>query len=272
MGTVPPPPELPPEATTAEEASAEPVVETPPRPRRGRLPMLLASAALLGVVAGVATGYTVQTARKPTALAPLSQHTLKYPKKHLPADKAQPLPAKDDNRVATDGDLRELLLPKPKGKQDSSVFSDEDGWVPLVDYVRDYDAPDYMFRELGSTDGVRRIARRAWSGAGNRDVLVELVQFRDLSSRGSDEFLTGQQSYMSDDAHAGNEGSPLKGSGNGRYWVFDEPRRKAGYLPQYSARALAEHGDIVLDIHVFDTKPISEKAIRALAEKQLERL
>lgn len=271
MGTVPPPPELPPEAPPAEEAPAEPVAETPPRPRRGRLPMLLASAALLGVVAGVATGYTVQAARKPTALPPLSQHTLKYPKKRLSADDVQPLAAKHDHRVKTDGDLRELLVPKPKGTQTSKTFGSQDGWVPLIRYARGYESPDGVFTSLARKN-FRRAARRAWQGDGNREVIVDLVQFRDQSTRDSNDWVIGQRSYMSDDAEAGNEGSPLEGSGNGRYWVYDQPHRKPGYLPLYAARALAERGDIVMDINILDTKPISEKTIRTLAEKQLERL
>lgn len=269
MGTVPPPPELPPEAPPAEETPAEPVAETPPRPRRGRLPMLLASAALLGVVAGVATGYTVQAARKPTALPPLSQHTLKYPKKHVPTDEVTPVAAKHDHGAKTNGDLRKLLLPKPKGAGKADLIFASDGWVTITDYARHYEKPDRMFRNL--SNGARRVASRSWRQHG-QDVSVDLIQFRDYNIRHAADFAMGQQGYMDEDDFAGYDGKALDGSGNGRYWGDHTANRKPGYLPAYAARAVAYRGNVVMDIHIYDTEPISEKAIRTLAEKQLERL
>ncbi|WP_241027683.1 hypothetical protein [Streptomyces verrucosisporus] len=63
-------------------------------PRRGRTALLLACAALLGTVGGLAGGYTVQADRAPTPLPPLSQAELSYPKKPLPEDEApEPLTA-----------------------------------------------------------------------------------------------------------------------------------------------------------------------------------
>ncbi len=38
------------------------------------------------------------------------------------------------------------------------------------------------------------------------------------------------------------------------------------------ARAFGYRGDTMFDLNFFDTKPLSEKAIKALALKQLERL
>ncbi|CAM5228219.1 hypothetical protein SMICM304S_11183 [Streptomyces microflavus] len=42
-------------------------------------------------------------------------------------------------------------------------------------------------------------------------------------------------------------------------------------LPALPRRALAA-GDIMIDINITDSKPISKKDIRVLAERQLERL
>jgi hypothetical protein len=301
MGTVPPPPEQQPPETVVpaqpatEELAAEengtpgaaadattreapPVEEAtpdasdaPPEPagrRRGRLPLLLASAALLGIVAGVATGYTVQADRKPTALPPLSQHTLAYPKKRLSADEVTPLPAKYDHRVKTDGDLRKLLLPKPKGAQKADLLHPQGGWLSIADYAQHFMSPGEMFRTL-STEDVRRIASRSWQLHG-RDVSVDLVQFQDFGQREADSFTDDQQRYMPGDEWAGYRGKALPGSGNGRYWGGRKADREPGYLPEYTARALAYRGDIVMDIQIYDTHPISEKIIRALAEKQLE--
>ncbi|MCC8479420.1 hypothetical protein LMJ41_16200 [Streptomyces globisporus] len=83
-----------------------------PRPRpRGRTTPIIAAAALLGIVGGVAVGYGVQAEREPTPPAALSQPGLGYPAKPLSADRAPaPLPAAQDRRVKTDGDLRKLLV------------------------------------------------------------------------------------------------------------------------------------------------------------------
>ncbi|MBK3589069.1 hypothetical protein JHN49_37485, partial [Streptomyces sp. MBT57] len=82
----------------------------------------------------------------------------------------------------------------------------------------------------------------------------------------------GQLSYMPEAAKgAGNAGDPLEGTGSGRYFLY-AVEREAGYLPFYRARALAVRGDIMIDINITDSKPISKKDIRVLAERQLERL
>lgn len=291
MGTVPPPPELPPERppsalpaeedaveqhvagageTAAPEAASTDEQSAARRPRRGRLPLLLASAALLGIVAGVATGYTVQAARKPTALPPLSQHTVKYPKKRLSADEVTPVGVKHDHRAKTDGDLRKLLVPKPKGAGKVDLFLVGDGWVSLAAYAQQYQKPDRMFRSL-SEEHVRRIASRSWRQHG-LDVSVQLIQFRDHSIRHAAQFAIGQQVYMHRDDFAGYEGKDLPGSGAGRYWGDHTADRHPGYLPMYTARAVARRGNLVMDVHIYDIHPISEKTIRTVAEKQLERL
>jgi hypothetical protein len=252
-----------------EQTASEEQPSPAPRPRRGRLPLLLASAALLGIVAGVATGYTIQAGRKPTALPPLSQHTLKYPKKRLSADEVTPVGAQHDHGAKTNGDLRKLLLPKPKGADKADVTIDVDGWVSFTEYAAEYQKPDRMFRTLAT--GVRRIAERSYKQHGV-NVYVDLIQFKDFGIRHAANFTTGQQSYMDSDEFAGYGGKDLAGSGNGRYWGDSTGHQLPGYVRAYAARALAYRGNVVMDIHVYDTHPISEKTIRALAEKQLERL
>jgi hypothetical protein len=73
------------------------------------------------------------------------------------------------------------------------------------------------------------------------------------------------------EAGAGNEGDLVKGSGEGRYYVYDVDRQP-GFLPYYRARAVMHRGDIMIEINLFDTRPISKKDIRTLAEQQLERV
>ena len=56
------------------------------------------------------------------------------------------------------------------------------------------------------------------------------------------------------------------------WYYVHEPDAKPGYQTSYVARAFGYRGDTMFDLNFFDTKPLSEKAIKALALKQLERL
>lgn len=100
-------------------APIEPPAEAPVPGRarpRGRTALLIAAAALLGISGGAAVGYGIQAERPPTPLPALSQAELAYPAKALPADKVPaPLPASQDHRVRTDGDLRKLIIDPRRG-------------------------------------------------------------------------------------------------------------------------------------------------------------
>ncbi|MFF2526636.1 hypothetical protein [Streptomyces liangshanensis] len=253
----------------------------PPR-RRGRTTLIVGVAALLGAVAGTATGYTIQADRPPTALPPLSQPGLAYPAKALPAGtKVKALSAEEDSQVRRDGDLRELLISKPAGSREGGQSLIEDGWIPLSAYALHYESEDYMFEHL-LREGFRRVAAVSWEEGQDRQGEVNLVQFhagadegvlhlRARSDGGVSGIARGQLLDTASKRGAGNPGDPIKGSGNGRYFLF-KAQHKPGYLPLYRARAVAYRGDIMMDINLFDSKPIGEKDIRTLAERQLERL
>ncbi|SDN50321.1 hypothetical protein [Streptomyces wuyuanensis] len=250
---------------------ASPGVPVPPGPaprRRGRTALLLAVAAVIGISGGTAVGYKVQADRPPTPLPALNQPGLAYPAKPLPAaDVPDPLSAAEDRRVKTDGDLRKLLVPSPKGARASEAGAG-DGWVDTATYAQYFEGPAGMFARLTESD-LRRVARVAWSQGEHKDVDVSLVQFR--SGEGAIHHAESQLGYLPDPEHAGNDGAPLKGSGNGRYYLFPV-EREAGYLPLYRARAVFQRGDVMVDINIFDTKRIGRTEIRSLAERQLERL
>ncbi|MFD4814722.1 hypothetical protein [Streptomyces sp. NPDC058418] len=252
-------------------AEPQPAAARPPR-RRGRTTLIIAAAAVLGIVGGIATGYTIQADRPPTPLAALSQPGLAYPAKSLPKGKGvEPLSAKEDGRVKTDGDLRKLLVAKPSGARKTEAPWINDGWVSLNSYALDFESEDYMFEELARTD-LRRVAAVAWTQGQYRDTNITLVQFQANSSLGAFDHADSQHSYMPDaEDGAGNNGEPIKGSGNGHYYLY-KVKREAGYMPLYRARAIAQRGDVMVDINIFDVKPISKKDIRTLAERQLERL
>ncbi|WP_179500235.1 hypothetical protein [Streptomyces sp. WZ.A104] len=258
-------------------AAPEAPVGTPgPRRRpRGRTTLIITAAALLGISGGVAVGYGIQAERPPTPLSALSQPGLGYPAKALPADRVPaPLPVAQDRQVKTDGDLRKLLVDKPKGAKKS--LADElgigDGWATLPEYAQDfYKDPNYMFESLAGGD-FRRVASASWRRGQYGDIQVQLIQFRSGDLLGASDHVADQVAYMDEEkGGAGNLGHAIKGSREGRYFLFPV-EREAGYLPSYRARALAVRGDIAMDINIYDTVPISKKDIRTLAERQLERL
>ncbi|MGW1224974.1 hypothetical protein [Streptomyces sp. NPDC001478] len=257
---------------------AEPAVPPEPAARPGRRPrgrttLIIAAAAVLGIAAGAAVGYDIQAGRAPTPLAALSQPGLGYPAKALPADRVpDPLPASQDRRVRTDGDLRKLLLPRPAGWRTSEdVPVIRNGWVAVDDYVRDFEDDSFMFGRLLEAD-IRRVAATAWQKGENRAVSVMLVQFRAGTAMSAALHSADQRAYMPDPKHgAGNTGDAIKGSLNGRYYLY-KVDREPGYLPLYRARAVFDRGDVMADINLIDTEPISKKDIRTLAERQLERL
>ncbi|MFE3515361.1 hypothetical protein [Streptomyces sp. NPDC059166] len=252
---------------------AEPPV-APGRMRpRGRTALIIAAAALLGISAGTAVGYGIQAERPPTPLPALSQAELAYPAKPLPADKVPPpLPASQDHQVRTDGDLRKLLLDRPAGwSEDKDADWLNDGWMTVGDLARDFREEDYMFEYFLESD-IRRIAGASWVKGADREAEIRLVQFSSGTHTSAEEFADGQRAYMgSPERGAGNEGHPVKGSGAGRYYLY-EVDRKPGYEPFYQARAVMNRGDIMIEINLYDSRPISKKDIRTLAERQLERV
>ena len=244
--------------------------DTRPRPR-GRTATLIACAAVLGVLTGICAAYTVQSERPPTPLPPLSQPRLPYPQPLADGKGPEPLSAARDRLVRTDGDLRKLLLRKPKGADAAPFTRARDGWIDPYDYARGFETPDLMLRDLLDQE-LRRVANTEWEQNDSRYVGITLVQFRDEQAAASTDFLAGQQLYMPHAEHAGNSGKPLPGVGDGRFYVFDKPYRQAGYLPMYTARAVARRGDIVMDLWIHDMKPISGSTVSSLARKQMERL
>ncbi|MFI1400118.1 hypothetical protein [Streptomyces sp. NPDC020681] len=252
-------------APVAEPAASEPV---PLARRRGRTAVLLAVAAVIGISAGTAVGYRVQADRAPTPLPALNQPELGYPAKPLPDGQApEPLSAAEDRRVKTDGDLRKLLLPRPKGARAADEWRD-DGWVDTATYAAQFEKPGSVFGQLVQDD-IRRVAGASWAQGGNKVTDIVLVQFR--SGGAAMDHAEGQHAYMPETEYAGNGGDPLSGSGNGRYYLYPA-EESAGFLPMYQARAIFQRGDIMVDINIFDEKRISKDEIRSLAERQLERL
>lgn len=224
---------------------------------------------MLGVLAGAVTGYAVQYQREPTPLPPLARADLRTPTP-IPADGKTTARSLSVNRWdKTDGDLRDLLVNKPKGARTEK----EAGWLDLPDYAAGFERPGDVFEIMVDSD-FRRAASVAWS-EGDGDaiyVTVTLVQFRDDKNLEAAEFAgRRQQEYLGAD-RAGSKGSAVPGSTNGRTWLFNEPDSRPDSAP-YQARAVAFRGDILMEIRYDDNAgPVSKMAFEALAKRQLELL
>ncbi|MFR9796025.1 hypothetical protein ACL02U_08990 [Streptomyces sp. MS06] len=253
-------------AQAAVGAPAEAAVAARPRRRRGRTTLLLCAAAAFGLVAGTCTGFLVQASREPTKLPPLSQPVIGQSHGKGPA----PLPASQDRKVRTDGDLRKLLLKKPSGAsgaKDADLVS-ADGWLDVADYADMYDKPDVVFGHLIAAD-YRRAAVTGWR-SGTTFVRIHLIQFRQeedvtAASRAAD-------AQMWADSQKGTDSWSIPGTGDGMAYVHRRPHTEPGYRPVYFAEADAYRGDIQVEIWVNDVKPISKKTIMDLAKRQMERL
>ncbi|MFD3531826.1 hypothetical protein [Streptomyces sp. NPDC058664] len=247
--------------------------DTPPvaRPRRRALRTvgLIAVAAVLGLVGGTAVGYGIQADREPTPLPALNQPGLAYPKPLPKGQEPDPLPASEDLQAKAQGDLRKLLVPKPAGAK-TPEFGDRDGWMSASTFASRFErSGDALSYQLDL--GIRRVAVTSWRTGENRVSEIRLVQYRPGDEIGAQDHVEDQQGYMPEEDYADSEGEALEGSADGRYYVFPV-QKEAGYMDFYEARAYFHRGDIAVEIFIVDTKKISEKDIRSLAERQLGRL
>ncbi|MFF2024070.1 hypothetical protein ACFVW2_20000 [Streptomyces sp. NPDC058171] len=225
----------------------------PGRPRRRTLP-LLAGAAALGVIAGACVGYLIQADRAPTPLAPLSQPVVPT------APRGDTAPA--DPAARTDGDLRELLLPAPRGARDTLR-----GWAPLHMNVSLAEVPSERLKDLVDHD-FRRMAVTAWR-TGDRSIEIQLNQFRE----GQEYYLPRLVDHQSYDSAqwTGTSGTAVPGSGNGMVHTTTTPQQIDGRLT-YVSEAYAWRGDVAMLVQILSPTPIREQEISELARRQVARL
>ncbi|MFD9334089.1 hypothetical protein ACFWBF_06675 [Streptomyces sp. NPDC060028] len=236
--------------------------------RRGRTTFLIASAVVLGVLAGTVTGYAIQFNREPTPLAPLAQAKVVTPKALAP-DGATTNKTINANRWhKTDDDLAKLLIEAPGGaKVEGSGYESLDFFA-----AKFFEKPEHGLPGILS-DRVRRVASTVWSEDDRVFVEVRLLQFNDRS--GADDYEKDQSRYMPQVKYAGNSGVEIPGLAGdlGHVWVDSEVDEEPGYYPIRGARAIARRGDIVLDISYFNNRgKIAESDVIDLAKRQLERL
>ncbi|MFF6887563.1 hypothetical protein ACFY9F_30760 [Streptomyces sp. NPDC012421] len=249
----------------------EPPARPAPRRRRtARTVGLIAIAAVIGLVGGTAVGYSIQADREPTPLPPLNQPGLAYPKPLPKGQKQKRLPAAEDRQAKAQGDLRKLLVPKPAGAKEDEYAEDVDGWMTVDTFAAMFENPGEALEEQLDLE-IRRVAATSWTTGEHKRTHIRLIQYRSAAVLGAQEFAEGQHAYLPDEDWADEDGTPIKGSTDGRSYVFPVDR-KPGYLDLYEARAVFHRGDIAVEIFITDTKKISGKEIRSLAERQLGRL
>ncbi|MFS4095726.1 hypothetical protein [Streptomyces sp. AF1A] len=241
-------------------APENPEAPAAPARRRGRTALLIAGAAVLGLVAGTCAGYLVQADRKPTRLPSLSQPVVRQAKGYV-----QPLTAAQDHRVKTDGDLRKLLLKRPGGTRKTEYT---DTWLDAADYADLFTKPVPAFGDQLENE-FRRAAVTAWQ-TDSTYVEIRLVQYRQASKLAASEHVQNQQYW--DDREPSTRSWTLPGTGDGMVYVHDRPDTKPGYVPVYSGEAIASRGDIVMEIDVSGTGPVSKEKVMDLAKKQVARL
>ncbi|MER6122809.1 hypothetical protein ABT173_09010 [Streptomyces sp. NPDC001795] len=232
--------------------------------RRGRTTLLIAAAAVLGVVAGTCTGYVVQAGRKSTALPPLSQPVLAQAKGKGP----EPLSAAQDRRIRTDGDLRKLLLKRPSDAQEPLYAPGNDGWMTLTEYAESFTQPANAFKHEISVE-FRRAAVTAWRTGSTFSVEIRLVQYRQEEQLAAADSVESGHFWAENEAGTSSWGIP--GTADGRVYVHTRPETKSG-VSVYSAEAHAWRGDIAMEIWIYDTKPVPEQKIMDLAKRQVGQL
>lgn len=168
---------------------------------------------MLGVVAGTCTGYLVQADREPTKLPPLSQPVVKQAKGEV-----APLSAAEDRRVKTGGDLRKLLLKRPKGTRDTVFELGTDGWMDLAEYAETFKEPDEAVGNL-IEEQFRRAAATSWRVGSTQNVVIHLVQYRQEQALSAAENAEG--SYYWAEEESDTRSWPIPGTGDGMAYVHD---------------------------------------------------
>ncbi|MFD0377156.1 hypothetical protein [Streptomyces sp. NPDC127112] len=239
--------------------------EQPPRAprRRGRTTALIATALVLGALAGTVTGYAIQYGRKPTPLPPLAQQKPGTPKAQAPNDATTVKSINANRWHKTDDDLTKLLVDAPAGAK-----VEADGYDAIDSFVMNFDRPEGGFRTL-LRDDFRRSVTRSWS-QGDIAVDVQLMQFRDY--KGADGWGEWQSDSKTAAEYAGNDGMAIPGVPQeaGHLWAYSKSADNGVRM----ARAVARRGDIVMWVFYYDRRgrAIAESDVAEVAKRQWERL
>ncbi|WP_443052273.1 hypothetical protein [Streptomyces sp. NBC_00310] len=175
--SVPEPPLLPP--------SPLPTASPVKKDRRALRAVLRWTAAVVvfaAVGTAAVTGVIGMERTDVPGLATESDGRWEYPtltKPVLPS--GSPGPFAETNKAGTHhADLRDLVLPAPKGAKPDTVLGGADGWLPTKDFLAEFAPEDDAVDELDQvfTDyGLRHIAARGWTTPDGTRTRIYLLQF-----------------------------------------------------------------------------------------------
>ncbi|QMU74490.1 hypothetical protein GXW83_00475 [Streptacidiphilus sp. PB12-B1b] len=251
---------------TTEVADATAVQPPPSKPRpRGRTALIMAVAAVLGVLGGGAAGYAAQSGSAPTPLPPLSAPQPHYPAAHA---SAPALPAADDDMVRTDGDLTRLLVPVPHGATVAQGSAGFDSWLNIAQYAEGYVDPAGEFSWL-SDHSFRRAAQAVWCPGGYLIDTVQLVQFSHAEEANALQTIENQSNSAA--TWAGSSSSSMIGSDDAEIFAGTK-QHSNGSVSYYEGRGYGVHGDIAVLVYVQQDSPVSVRTVQTVLQDQLERL
>ncbi|MFF3845970.1 hypothetical protein [Streptomyces sp. NPDC002328] len=241
----------------------EPEPDLEPRGKRTTA-RLIGGATALGVLVGVCAGYVVQAGRDPK-LPTLVQPALPQARGPEP----EPLSAAADRKVRNDGDLRELLLEKPRGAITPDWVLPQ-GWADLETYASSAEEPEEAAAELAEKEFLRA-AVTGWD-VGSHDVEIWLAQYGQKAAPTAPADDTGSARYWAE-TDLDVVSRPIPGTGEGMAYVHPQPvSEPGGGAPFHSAEAHAWRGDIAVHVWIRADAPIPTETIVNLARRQLERL
>ncbi|NYV74027.1 hypothetical protein [Streptomyces sp. UH6] len=161
-------------------------VEPPAKPKdrralRAALRWTAAVVVFAAVGAGTAFGIASVERTELPGLATVTDGRWDYPELvRPPLPEGSPAPFDDDNPAhAHHADLRELLLPAPKGAQaDKELAGDENGWLKRKTFLAEFGKDDREeIGQLLTDNGLRHIAARGWTMPDGTRTKIFLLHF-----------------------------------------------------------------------------------------------
>ena len=251
-------------AASPENVAGAGVVAEPAAPSEPRKPKrsvstrkLFAGAVALGVVGGVAGGFTIQAMRKPTPLPPLAVTQPVYPRSPIYDGTRPPaLPASQDDAAIVNGDLTKLLLPTPADAKAGFV---DHTWMSLKAEAETCADPASCFSS-NVHDGVVRIADTSWKRSDGFYVEIRIIQHRpgytDYANRGITDIDAGNHTKI----------RMPDGIASAGYEYFDENNENDDH-------AVAVHGDLAVYFWVTSAAQVPDPSIiDDLIKQQMARL
>ncbi|MFM9590007.1 hypothetical protein ACKI1J_34265 [Streptomyces scabiei] len=141
------------------------------------------AAVLVFASVGAATGYGITRMERTDVpgLATEPDGRWEYPELTLPPlPSGSPAPFTEANAAgAHHADLRELVLPAPKGAKVDKALAGADGWLPAADFLKEYEPEDDLdsLGQMFTDHGLRHVAARGWTMPDGTHTRIYLLRF-----------------------------------------------------------------------------------------------